>query len=309
VRRHIAGALAFVAISLAALSVSALVHLATPLGRRAARDGFVAFLSSRIRGTVEVGELTNLEFDRVDLTDFRAYAPNGEMVIRTERMGGHVRWGELFSRGTIEIAPSYFDRAEIWLRPHGPQGQVSLVYAMEVPDGVATIPLELNDIELVDNILHAELPGAPPVVMRNVDGLADLHIGHQFTWRLDENRGYADLEPIHAGFRHMSGRLTSDNARPLVVQMMVDVEAAEPGARLAYEVPALAGRDGQPHMSLQFPVDLGVSGARDDCSERDGAACQASLREELAHARERAERAPERERERDELSAREREAN
>ena len=304
------GAIALVALFAAiALGASAILHLASPLGREAARDAFANFTSSRIRGTMRIGEITRLDFDRLDLVDFEIVAPNGETVIRTARMGGEFRWSELFSRGTIELAPSYFDRSEIWLTPRGAQGQVNLVYAMEVPDGEWNVPLELNDIELIDNILHIELPGKPAVTMRDVHGVADLHVGHEFVWRLDENRGYADLSPIEAGFRHMRGRLRSDHAHPLVVRMILDVEIAEPGVRFDYEVPALAGREGEPYFELDLGAELGVSEDRDDCAEGDEEHCAAAIREEREMARRRAQRAGARERADERRAEREREAN
>lgn len=293
-------------LSLIALAGSALLHLATPLGREAARDAMEAHLSSRIRGTVYVGELTHLDLATMAMKDFRIYTPDGELVIRAERMGGMFDWSELFEHRVVQLAPCYFDRAEVWLTPRGPQGQVSLVDAMEVPDGTWMIPLELNDIELIDSVMHVSLPGKPPVTMRDVDGLADLHVGHRFTWRMDESRGHADLGPIEAGFRHMRGRLTSDNAHPLIVAMLLDAEIAEPGARLDYHVPALAGEQGEPHFGIDLSVDLGVSDDRDDCAEDDEEHCPAARREEERMAEERERRAPSREHAQERESERER---
>ena len=304
-RRVLAG-VGLVLLAIAALTASAIVHLATDLGREAARDGMVAFLSSRIRGTVHVGEITHLDFERLAMTDFRIDAPDGETVITTDRMAGLFRWGELFDTGTMQLAPTYFDRAEIWLTP-GPGGQVNLVHAMEVPDGRWMPPFEMNDIQLIDNILHIELPGKPPVTMRAVNGLADLHVGHQFLWRMDQNRGYTDLSPLEVGFRHMSGRLQSDHAHPLVVQMVLDAEIAEPGARFDYHVPALGGGEGRPYFDLDVPVDIGVSDARDDCAEGDEEHCAAAAREEQDRAEQRERRAPARERAQSRQAERDRE--
>lgn len=279
------------ALATLALLASALVHLATPLGREAARDLLVALLSRSIRGTAHVGEITTLDLDRIDLTDFRVDGPDGETVIATARMGGELGWSELLDTGTIEIAPSYFDRAEIWLRASGPDGQVGLVHAMEVPDDRWTIPVALRDIRLIDNVIHIDLPGKPGVTLRGVHGLADLRVDHEFVWRMDRNRGYADIPLFELGFRHMSGRLRSDHAHPLRVQMLLDLELAEPGARFDYRVPALAGERGEPYFDLDVPVDLGISEARDDCAEGDREHCPEARREEEALARERARRA------------------
>lgn len=290
-----------------ALGASLAVHIRTALGREAARDAMVGYLSGRIRGTASIGELTHFGLDGIDMRDFRVVAPNGETVIRTERMGGLFEWSALFDTGTLMLAPTYFDRSEIWLTPRGAQGQVNLVYAMEVPDGRWHLPFEMNDIELIDNVLHIELPGKPAVTMRDVDGLADLHVGHEFVWRMDRNRGYADLSPIEAGFRHMRGRLRSDHEHPLVVSMLLDTEIAEPGVRFDYRVPALVGRAGEPYFELDLGVDLGVSDARDDCAEGDREHCAEAAREERDLALERERRRPQREREAERQASRERE--
>lgn len=289
-------------LALVALLVSVRIHLATDLGREAARDGMAAFLSSRIRGTVHIGEITRLDPTTLTLSDFRITAPDGETVIRTEHMGGFFQWGALVEHGVLKLAPCYFDRAEIWLSARGPDRQVNLVHAMEVPDGRWTIPLEMNDIELVENVLHIDLPGKPPVTMRDVNGFADLHVGHLFEWRMDRNRGYADLAPIKAGFRHMSGRLRSDHAHPLVVQMLLDLEIAEPGAKLDYHVPALVGERGRAYFE-HSEVDLGISDARDDCAEGDEDACARARREERNLAARREERSGARERSEDRRAA------
>jgi hypothetical protein len=267
-------ALAFLVLALLAISASAIVHLATPLGREAARDGFVAYLSSRIRGTAHVDEMTHLDFDGMEVRNFWVTAPNGERVIQVDRMAGRFDFGEVFKTGYIQMIDSVFDVGTVRIT-EGPGGQVNLVHAMEVPDDRWVIPVQLRDIRLIDQTMIVSLPGKPAVTMREVHGLADLHVGHRFLWRMDQNRGWVDLPlGIEGGFRHMSGRLQSDNVRPLIVQMLLDLELAEPGARLDYTVPALAGREGEPYFELSAPYDIGVSDAEDDCAEGDEEECE-----------------------------------
>ncbi len=260
-------------LSIAALAVSLVAHLETGVGHAAA-EHLIEWSGSRTsRGTVRVGRVRSLPPGRLSLLDYRIIAPDGEVVIASDEIAGMPEYRGVLD-GQVRFRPSWFVRTKIRLTP-GPGGQVNLVYASEVPEGTFTIPLVFEDIRLIDNTIFVDLPGKPAVTMRHVDGLADLHIGHYWRWRLDDNHGEVDLPIVEPGFRHMSGRLTSDHAHPLVVRMVVDAEIAEASLTLDYYVPALAGERGEPH----FDLDLGEGGV-DETEEQEEA------RDTLAEARE-----------------------
>jgi hypothetical protein len=293
-----------------ASSASAFVHLATPLGREAARDTFVDWMSSRIRGRVEVGSFERMDPHMFVMTDFRVIAPDGEVVISTPRQSGDPEWGDLFTEGVFRMAPCTMERSTIRLT-RGPDDQVNLVYAMEVPDDRWTLPVEMNQIRLVDQVMIVDLPGKPAITMRDVHGIADMHVGHVFEWRLFQNRGYVDLSPIHAGYRHMRGRLRSDHRMPLRVRMLVDLELAEPGIRLDYTAPRAIGRRGEPHFGVDLTEELGISDAEDDCAEGDLEECETpeqlrAAQREIRYQREREERRQREEERRERRAERER---
>ncbi|MGE0789441.1 MAG: hypothetical protein AB7S26_27450 [Sandaracinaceae bacterium] len=272
--RALGATIGIAAAAIVAFALAALIHLGTPLGRDAARDAFVAYLGSRVRGDVSVERFTELSFARVEMTDFRVDAPNGETVIATARMGGNIVWSAPFSRGVLELRPCVFDRSRVRLT-RGPNGQINLVHAMEIPDDRWTpIPIEMNQIHLIENVIMVDLPGKPSLTMRGVHGLANLHVGHRFEWQLADNRGTTHLGPLQGGFRWMSGRVRSDHASPLRAELLMDLEIAEPGVGLEYRVPALAGESGDPHFGVELGRDLHVSDARDDCAEGDLEECR-----------------------------------
>lgn len=185
--------------------VALLVAVAdTAAGRRVAERAFEWTGSVTSRGTVRIGRIEALPPGPLVLTDYEIIAPNGERVLRADRMSGHLDWTG-FLEGRVRFRPCRFEGTEIHLTPGGPGGQVNLVYASEVPDGRFTVPLVWQDIELVDNVIHVRLPPKPPLVMRNVHGQADLHIAHRWTWTLRRNHGVIDLPLVEPGFREMNG--------------------------------------------------------------------------------------------------------
>lgn len=264
-------------LTIGALVVSVLAHLETGVGLAAAEHLIEWSGSASSRGTVRVGRVRSLPPGRLSLLEYRIIAPDGEVVIAAEEIAGMPEWRGVLD-GQMRFRPSWFVRTNIRLT-EGPGGQVNLVHASEVPEGVFTVPLVFQDIRLIDNTILVDLPGKPAVTMRHVDGLADLYIGHFWQWRMDDNRGEVDLPIVEPGFREMSGRLRSDHAHPLVVRMVVDAEIAEAGVSMDYYVPALAGEEGEPYFELDLGEDVEGRGA-DETEEQEEA------REDVAEARE-----------------------
>lgn len=272
VARRVAVGLGVALLALAALLASLALHANTSVGLAAAEHLVEWSGSETSRGTVRVGRVRSVPPRHLSLLDYRIIAPNGEVVIACEEIAGVPDWSGALD-GQVRFRPSRFVRARIRLTP-GPDGQVNLVHASEVPDERFTIPLVFRDIRLVDNTIHVSLPGKPAVTMRRVEGRADLHIGHLWEWRLRDNRGEIDLPIVEPGFRRMNGRLKSDSAHPLVVRMVVDAGPIETSLSLDYHVPALAGEEGEPY----FDLDLEEGGEEDEEDEE--------AREELSEARE-----------------------
>jgi hypothetical protein len=275
-------AIAITLLFAASLALMIAAHADTELGRAAAKDVIESMGSNTSRGTVRIARVRSLPPGRFSMLGYRMIAPNGETVIQAEEIAGTFDWTGLFE-GQIRFRPSTFVRARIRLTP-GPRGQINLVHASEVPDDVSAMPLVFQDIQLVDNTILVALPGKPPITMTHVGGRADLHIGHFWHWSLTANRGHIDLPIVDAGFRNMNGRLRSDHAHPLFVNVVVDTAIIEPAITLDYYVPALAGREGEPHLDL----DLGTDGI-DETEEQEEARDRLSeAREELGERREEA---------------------
>lgn len=267
-----AGALAL--LSIPACLLSLVLHTNTNIGRRAAEHAFEWIGSETSRGTVRIGRVRSLPPDRLSLLDYSVTATDGEVVIRADEIGGWLDPSG-FLDGQVRFDPSWFVRTHIRLTP-GPRGQVNLVHASEVPEGVTAMPVVYSNIRLIDNTIFIDLPGKPAVTMRHVYGFSDLHVGHFWQWRLDGNRGEVDLRPFtHPGFREMRGRLRSDHAHPLVVRLVLDLEVAEPVLALDYYVPELTGAEGEPHFDLDLGEDLEGHGV-DETEEQEEASDQLS---------------------------------
>ena len=279
---RIAAGIAVALLAMVALVASLVAHAELAVAHRAAEHAFEWTGSQASRGTVRIGRVASLPPGRMSLRDYRIVAPDGETVIATDEIAGMFDPAGLLE-GEIRFRPSWFVRSRIRLT-EGPGGQINLVYASEVPDERFTIPLVFDDIRLIDNTIELDLPGKPGLTMRNVNGLADLHIGHTWRWRLDGNSGEVDLRPfVHPGFREMNGRVTSDHGHPLVVRLVLDLEIVEPGLALDYYVPALAGEEGEPYFDLDIGEDVHESGV-DRTEEQEEAAEQELAMEALDEA-------------------------
>jgi hypothetical protein len=139
----------------------------------------------------------------------------------------------------------------------GPDDQINLVYTMEVPDDRFMIPVQIRDIRLLHQTMVFHLPPIPvSVEMANVYGLVDMELGHQFVARMDQVHGYVNIPVVHIGFMGLNGRILSDDARPLIVRMQMDLEVADPSMRITYSAPGAIGREGGGNMGIELGVDM-----------------------------------------------------
>lgn len=241
-----------------ALLVSFLVHCSTELAKEAVRGVAETMASESSRGTLSIARVSELGLERITLEGYVMTAPSGLVVIDSPILSGTPVVGALFD-GELRMRDCRFEDTTIRLT-EGPGGQVDLVWASEVPDDRSAMLVVLDEIQLVNNTLVVDLPDKPRMRMTQVAGLAYLEIGHQFFWRMDRVHGQVGLPVLgERTFEDMSGRLKSDHAHPLIVDMVVDVAVAEPHVHLDYRVPALAGGEGDPHFDLDLPSGLGGS--------------------------------------------------
>lgn len=241
-----------------ALFVSFLVHCSTDLTKEAVRDVAETMASASSRGTLSIARVREFGLERIVLEGYVMTAPSGQVVIDSPILSGTPVVGALFE-GELRMRDCRFEDTAIRLT-EGPGGQIDLVWASEVPDDRSAMLVVLDEIQLVNNTLVVDLPGKPRLRMTQVGGLAYLEIGHQFSWLMDRVHGQVDLPVLgERTFEDMSGRLKSDHAHPLIVDMVVDVAVAEPHVHLDYQVPAIAGGEGDPHFDLDLPSGLGGS--------------------------------------------------
>ena len=239
-----------------ALPVSVLAHLAMPVGRAAAADLAEGLLNSRIRGVAHIGAITRLDFDGVEMRDLSVVSPAGERVISADRMTAEFAFIESLRRGAIVLTPCELEGGEMRVT-RGPRDQIALVSAMEVPSDRFAIPIELDDIRLLRQTMIFGLPGVPgELEMSEVYGLVDMTLGHTFEARMDQVHGYVNFPIVHVGFERLSGRLRSDDLRPLVIRMVLDLEVAQPSLEMTYTAPGALGREGGGNLGLELGVDV-----------------------------------------------------
>lgn len=253
-----------VAITVVTFAVSMTVHLMfTEVGRAAARDGMIAAMNGRIRGTADIEEVVRLDFDGVEMRNFQVTSPSGTVVIQADSMIAEIAWLDIFDTGHFTLTPAWLDHGTMRIT-RGPNDQIDLVYAMEVPDDRVMPTIDIRGIRLSDMTMVFDLPGAPAVEMRNVSGLTTMSLGHTFMSRMDRIRGYVNIPVVHLGFEHLTGRITSDHEVPLMVAMVLDLEVAEPGMRIRYVAPGAVGRDGDAGMNIDLNVHIETA-EEDDC--------------------------------------------
>jgi len=248
--------LGWVALVSLATTLSVFVHLATSTGRAAAADLMGPILSGRIRGTAEVGGVTRLDFDGIEMTDFHVTSPGGERVISADRVVAEFGILESIERGAVVLTPATMDGGEMRIT-RGPEDRIDLVWAMEIPDDRVSIPVQIRDIHMMNMTMVFALPGVPgEVEMANVSGLVDMSLGHQFHCRMDRVQGYVNIPIVHIGFNRLEGRIQSDVATPLVVRMALDLEVADPTMEIRYHAPATVGGEEGGHLAISLGADV-----------------------------------------------------
>jgi hypothetical protein len=234
----------------------AIAFAQTQVARNAMRPMLEDFASSRLRGTVTIEELVSVPPGSFMVRGLAVHAWSGRRVVWfPEVRCDEVRVGRLL-RGELRLEPCEIPDAVLRLE-EGPRQQVELVHACEVPDDRWVLPIVLGGIRVTNHTIHIDLPGKPSVEMSSVDGGARLTLGHEFEYRLENQRG--DIEVLGgldvADFSQLRGRLRSDHLRPLRVLGRLDVAIAEPEFRMTYYVPAVGGRRGEARMDLDWPEE------------------------------------------------------
>lgn len=254
--RRVLEALAWTAVALALLTASALVHLASRVGRAACADALAVLLTSRVLGASHIGAVTRLDFDGIEMRDVLVTAPDGEPVASMDRVSGDFAFGESLSRRAFVLTGCEMDGGEVRIT-RGPTDQINLIRALEVPDDRWTLPVEMRDIRLLDLTTLMSLPGLPGEMdVADVYGLADLTIGHVFSLRLDRVHGYASFPIADVGFDSLNGRLRGHDLQPLVLRMILDLEVADPAMEVRYLAPRAIGRDGEGHARIEIGADV-----------------------------------------------------
>jgi hypothetical protein len=248
--------LGWIALVSVIVTLSVFLHLATDTGRQAAADLMGPILSGRVRGTAEVGGVTRLDFDGIEMTDFQVTSPGGERVISADRVVAEFGILESFRRGAVVLTPATMDGGEMRVT-RGPEDRIDLVWAMEIPDDRVSIPVQIRDIHMMNMTMVFALPGVPgEVEMANVSGLVDMSLGHQFHCRMDRVQGFVNIPIVHIGFNRLEGRISSDVATPLVVRMALDLEVADPTMEIRYHAPATVGGHEGGHLAIALGADV-----------------------------------------------------
>lgn len=235
------------------LSLSALLLADTSFGRAAIVKMFTSYSSNAQRGTIEIDSLDDVGFDRWLFRGYRVLDTDGREVLHVAELEAKWDVDDLVTEGQIRFRPAWFRNATIRLVPRKEGGQISLIHALEVPKGKWWIPIHMDDVRIIDNTIHVDLPGKPAVSMTEVHGLATLHMGNTFKWRMDEYRGRLDVPVVETDFSEMSGRLRSDNPAPLRAELALDLKIAKPQAKMTYRVPSIDGKQGKPYLDLDLP--------------------------------------------------------
>ena len=168
-------------LTLIALSMALIVVLSgafviwTASGREVLAGWIADFTSTKIPGSMKIGELESIGFLRPVATDIEFFAPDGERVLRVDR--AEVHWNvEQLLRGKIGFYKARADGGEIIIAiEDGGRTNLQDAFKTERQD---KIPLELDSMHFQNMTVLLRTSGETRFVVRDIQGFLSV-------WRED----------------------------------------------------------------------------------------------------------------------------
>ncbi|MGE0786134.1 MAG: translocation/assembly module TamB domain-containing protein [Sandaracinaceae bacterium] len=207
-------------VALLALLVSVAFHLQTDLAGYVAIETATQLLNGEIQGTLEIGELQNVSYEKIVARAVVVRDPQGREVIRLSRLAAWPNWGALLG-GTIYIDQVRANGGEVTLYTSGEDDDdVSLVesFLLANPspdDGSGGEPprVIVNGIVLDDVLVHGDVPGYEGLRVENVRVEARVEAQSSVVFRIFDGRGemtgpYEGRTPIDRIVGHFNTDMT-----------------------------------------------------------------------------------------------------
>ncbi|MDQ3037678.1 MAG: hypothetical protein M3Y87_35120, partial [Myxococcota bacterium] len=181
------------ALAIVCLITSIAYHSLLPRARGVVRELVEGLVNSTLRGDLEIGQVVQLDTDRIVARDVVIRDPQGRVVIRAEEVTLWPNYRDLLLQGRVHTYGARLERGEVHLYVSGDDGEtVSLVEAFQPvnpgpPGGRASpIPIVIDGIRLVDVEVSGDVPNYPDLHLEDIqaqgriifDESVDFHIYH-----------------------------------------------------------------------------------------------------------------------------------
>ncbi|MCB9593614.1 MAG: translocation/assembly module TamB domain-containing protein [Sandaracinaceae bacterium] len=158
--------MAWILVALVALVLSAAYHLQLDFAGVVAVETVTSLLDQEIQGSIEIGELHNVSYEKVVASAVVIRDPDGREVIRADRVAAWPNWGALM-RGVIYVDKVRLRGGMVTLIPSGTEDSPSVsiaetflpVHPSDDPPDPNPIRIVINDIVVDELTTRGSVPG------------------------------------------------------------------------------------------------------------------------------------------------------
>lgn len=179
---------------LLALLVSLAYHLQLPFAGVVAVETLTALLNDAIEGSLEVGTLQNVSYEKLVARDVVVRDPQGREVIRVDRLAAWPQWSALWD-GAIRIERARARGGEVTLYVSGEENDsVSLVDAFaptqpSQPGGRPPPLIDVDGIVLDEVLVHGDVPSFADLRVEDVHVEGRVRAQEDLRFIVDDGRG------------------------------------------------------------------------------------------------------------------------
>ncbi len=239
-------------VALIALVLSAAYHLQLDFAGVVAVETVTTLLDREIQGSIEIGDLDNVTYEKIVARSVVFRDPQGREVIRAERVAAWPNWGALLS-GVIYVDRVRLRGGEVTLYPSGSEDEPTVSIAetflpthpSDDPPDPDPIRVVIDGIVIDDLTAHGDVPGFEGLRVEelraegrvDVQGDAFVHVYHgrgvvtgpyEGRTYLDEITGHVDSELTREGIGFWTrGRRADDRFRALFRLWQIELEDEE----------------------------------------------------------------------------------
>lgn len=251
------GVVGWVVLLVGALVASLLYHVDLPLTRRVVRDALNDFVSGEIRGTLHIGEITELGPNRVVARDVEVLDAHGRRVCVGKR-AVIVPDLALALLGTLRFSSARAEHVWVRLEPGEttpgrdmPTFIESFLPAHPSNDGRPGLHAIVDGMEVVDGTVYGEVLGLRGLRMERVHARGRLEAWHTLEVQLLSVQGDVVRPfPFVAHVDDVVGRIVTDAHHGVSLRVRAHTDRDRIRARIGFAVPEDRPVDAPRHLDL-----------------------------------------------------------